>query len=224
MKNRIDMEEFSEFLNIPEFERIIYHKIEELKHVLADKIRIYKHLKNNFKKTAYGHLQIFENQETERKQTYRFELDFLQNNKWMITKIEPDLPEQCDINEIMPQAIIDHIVTYDTDPDQIFKYTGPGKTQVGMKNYEVEFTRYSDYHILGTIREGAIHRETSAEEMDMKIIKADWNYEQKGDEENFRELFHYMQKYPEIKKRIFGDFFHKAKPKVDNSAMNITLS
>jgi transposase-like protein len=224
MKNRIDIEEFCELLNIPEFERIIYHKIEELKHVLAEQINIYRNLKNSFKKTAYGHMQIYENKAPKGNQTYRFELDRLQNNKWLLSKIEPYPPEDFDIDDIVPQAIIEHISGYETSPEKIYRYQGAGKARATGRAYVVEFTKYSDHHILGAIREEEMPEKDVSEETGMKIIEAEWNYEEKGDEENFRELFHYMQKYPEIKKRIFGDFFHKAKPKVDSSAMPITLS
>lgn len=224
MKSRVDIEEFCELLNIPEFERIIYHKIEELKHVLSEKINLYRNLKNSFKKTAYGHLQIYENIAPKKNQTYRFELDRLQNNKWILAKIEPYPQEDHDLDDIIPKSIIDHICSYETSPEKIYRYSGTGHAASTGKAFEVEFTKYSDYHIFGAIREDEVQEKAETEAAGMKIIEADWDYEEKGDEENFKELFHYMQKYPEIKKRIFGDFFHKAKPKVDNSAMPITLS
>ena len=234
MTSRIDMEELSELINIPEFERIVYHKIEELKFVLADKINMYRNLKHNFKKTAYGHMHIFENEAPEPTQVYRFEIHEIEGNGWHLSKIEPTPPEGADIEDILPRSIIKHIIGYETNHEKIYRYVGRGDTKSngdspdnGNDNgdsFTVEFSKFSSNHILGTIRKADPQEEKGSAVKNLKIIKADWHYEKNGDEENFRELFHYMQKYPEIKNQIFSEFFHRTKPRIDNQILNVTLS
>lgn len=234
MTSRIDMDELSELINIPEFERIVYHKVEELKFVLADKINMYRNLKHNFKKTAYGHMHIFENESPEPVQVYRFELHEIEGNGWHLSKIEPPPPEGIDIEDVLPKRIIRHIIGYQTNHEKIYRYVGRGETAPELESsdhsedhsdiFTVEFSKFSSNHILGTIRRADAQEAKGSGVKDLKIIKADWHYEKNGDEENFRELFHYMQKYPEIKNQIFSEFFHRTKPRIDNQILNVTLS
>ncbi len=225
MTSRIDMEELAELINIPEFERIVYHKIEELKFVLADKINMYRNLKHNFKKTAYGHMHIFENELPRDIPVFRFELHEIEDSGWHLSKIEPNPPEGLDLEDILPRRIIEHIIGYETNHEKIYRYVGKGETgSDAVDAHTVEFSKFSDNHILGTIRRADPQETKGSAVKDLKIIKADWHYEKNGDEENFRELFHYMQKYPEIKNQIFSEFFHRTKPRIDNQILNVTLS
>jgi len=234
MTSRIDLDELSELINIPEFERIIYHKIEELKFVLADKINMYRNLKHNFKKTAYGHMHLFENETPKETPVFRFELHEIEDSGWHLSKIEPNPPEGVEIEDIIPRRIIKHIIGYETNHEKIYRYVGKGDTvgdSMSQTNgndsgdaFTVEFSKFSENHILGTIRRAGPQEAKGSAVKDLKIIKADWHYEKNGDEENFRELFHYMQKYPEIKNQIFSEFFHRTKPRIDNQILNVTLS
>lgn len=59
MGKTVDIGEFIELLNIPQLERIFYHKIEEQKSLLRNEIASYKKLKRDFRSEAYGAIQLF---------------------------------------------------------------------------------------------------------------------------------------------------------------------
>ena len=69
------LDELTELLNIPQIERIIFHKVEELKLYLKDEVNLYKSLKSDFKRSAYGDMRICEDPGERKVQTYHFELN-----------------------------------------------------------------------------------------------------------------------------------------------------
>jgi hypothetical protein len=225
MKERVDLDEFMELLNIPEFEKLIYHKIEELKCLLRNEIKIYRTIKDNFKKTACSNTYIFENDAPQKVHTYRFELSRVESRKWIPVKIEPLPPRGCSVDDIIPTSLIQHIVSYPVNPEKIRSYrletAGTGKRQYHV----AEFVKYSDDYLFGAVRQVEIsEQKTSTQNQEPRIVKIDWDYEKKGDEQNYQDLFYYMQRYPEIKKCILGDFFHRLKPLLDSRLKRVSWS
>jgi hypothetical protein len=214
MDKRIDIEELTELLNIPEFERIVYHKVEELKCVMSDRIDYYINLKNNFKKTAYGNLQIFENESFEGRRVYRFELSKSEEGRWIPTVVEPDLPAGCNVYDVIPPAVIKFVACFKTESNRIRKHKGSFQTTTGKRQFSIEFTKYSDFHILGTIMEST--EEFVAVSRDRQnVVKLDFPSQKSDTGNNFEELMHYMQTRPKIGEQMLNYFNYIIKPVED---------
>ena len=118
------LDDLDEFLDIPQFERIIFHKVEELKLYLADEIAHYRELKKYFKKRAYGEMKVLTGEDTgepdelEGKhkpgQTYYFALHKSPDGHWNAVRLEPSPPAGYDISDIVPEEIAEYIGTFET--------------------------------------------------------------------------------------------------------------
>lgn len=216
---KINIDELAELLNIPEFERIIYHKVEELKYVMADRIQFYRNLKKNFKKTAYGHMQIYESHKPVQHQTYRFEVNRMENGNWIPIVVEPALPLDSDLDEILPPSVIKYISSFEKNPETIHHHQGSFRTLSGSQNFQLEFTRYSDDHILGTIRkrEQAEGKKPDHRDTKLSVVKLDFPDSQRRSEHSYAVLFRYMQVYPEIGDQLLSYFNYILKPLADGS-------
>jgi hypothetical protein len=220
MEARIDIEELTELLNIPEFERILYHKVEELKCVMADRISFYRNLKLKFRKTAYSTIQIYENGAPLKSPTYRFELDRREDGSWIPSIVEPYLPYQNDVERIIPGSVINCLVHCKTDPQKIYHLTvkdGCSKGSAADQTYRIEFSKYSDRHVMGTIRQdkGGEVEKTSCRKKS-GIIDTNDQFEQIPDEVKYNELFYYMQKYSHLRYHIFSLFYMRLKADLDS--------
>lgn len=223
MENHLDLEELLELLNIPEFERIIYHKVEELKCVMDDKIQLYRNLKNNFRKTAFGNLQIFENRNPQRLPTYRFELNRTARGRWIPTLIEPPPPFKSNVETILPPEAIKFMIRFRTDPETIRRHIGNFQTPGGKRSFHLEFSKYSDDHVLGTIRPNqpdVQDGEAKAEEK-KKVVKVNFHHKEKeikmqsDSQSDYLELIRYMQACPQIGEEILNYFNSIQKPMLD---------
>ncbi len=215
MDKRIDIEEFIELLNIPEFERIVYHKVEELKCVMSDRIAYYLNLKNNFKKTAYGNLQVFENEDYTGRRTYRFELSKSEDGRWLPTVVEPDLPAGCNVYDVIPPAVIKFVACFKTESNRIRKHKGSFQTTAGKRSFEIEFTKYSDIHILGTITESTEEFAGIGLKDRQNVVKLDFPSQKSSNRNNFEELIQYMQSRPKIGEQMLNYFNYIIKPVED---------
>jgi hypothetical protein len=223
MQNQLDLEELIELLNIPEFERIIYHKVEELKCVMGDKIQFYKNLKNNFRKAAYGNLNLYENRHPKKTPTYRFELNRTARGRWIPTVIEPPPPFQTNVEAILPLSAINFMIRFKTDPETIRRHIGSFQCPAGKKSFHLEFSKYSDDHILGAIRENRSEltegQGRAAEKQ--KVVKVNFHHKEKeiklqsDSQSEYLELIHYMQACPQIGEEILNYFNSIQKPMLD---------
>jgi hypothetical protein len=212
------MDELDELLNIPQFERIIYHKVEELKTFLRDEISLYQSLKKDFRKAAYGDMQVWDGGEHPRiqTQTYRFQLDRDDENRWVPTDIEPHLPPGYDVYDIIPMEIIDHISGFKPNPTKIETVNQLVLPQLKGRAFNLRFAVYSDFHAMGTITEIKKPRErtVSDEEGDNLVDISDY-YKKDALELNYKELMYYMEKFPAFKEHVFSEFFMRWKPLID---------
>ena len=215
MDKRIDIDELAELLNIPEFERIVYHKVEELKCVMSDRIAYYLNLKNNFKKTAYGNLQIFENNEYAGRRIFRFELNKSEEGRWIPTVVEPDLPAGCNVYDIIPPAVIKFVACFKTESNRIRKHRGGFQTTTGKRQFAIEFTKYSDIHILGTIVESTEEFVANEVKDRQNVVKLDFPAHRSDNGNNFEELIHYMQTRPKVGEQMLNYFNYIIKPVED---------
>jgi hypothetical protein len=220
-KQRI-IDELTELLNIPQFERIIYHKIEELKMYFRDEISLYNNLKKDFQKAAYGNMQIYENAEQIRSQTYRFELDKNENNVWIPTEIEPSPPSMSEINNIIPPEVIEYITHFKSNPTKIETINNFTLPALRGKIYNLRFAKYSDHHALGTITEIRTKKESPhpAAETD-NIVDINDFYKKDTVELNYKELMYYMEKFPAFKEHVFSEFFMRWKPLIDEKLLKL---
>jgi hypothetical protein len=243
------MGELDEFLNIPQFERIIFHKIEELKDYLKDEIDHYRELKRYFRKLAYGDMQVLslegdshgdreeyeaENDgaagglagsgfhggnrehERERNQTYRFELNRGNEDQWNAAKLEPPPPPGYDIHDIIPEEIIDYITAYETNMGKMETIKGLSLPTVKGIRFDLHFTKYSGYHVLGTIK--AHHEEKEDRE---EIYIYTWK---EPEESDYKELIYYMRKYPPLRMYFFTELHMKMKPLILGKMVDVTVS
>lgn len=226
------LDELNELLNIPQFERIIYHKVEELKLYLKDEIDLYRTLKNNFKKSAYGDLQVWEGERQEDipPRSYHFELNLTENGRWMIGNLEPPPPPGYDAYDIVPEEVIAHLVSTGINPDRIEILRGFALEAFKDRTFDLRFTRYSEHHLLGTVQIHAVpvqdQPESGEEDSVPDQLTEIYNYQQNSsdDESNFKELFYYMQKYPALKTYFFTELHMKMKPLIIGKLVEITSS
>jgi hypothetical protein len=228
-----------ELLNIPQFERIMVHKIEELKLYLEDEIEHYRQLKAYFKKLAYGDMIVLRNEEDEKEksveinwinggdkpeQTYHFELNQEKDNQWNVARLEPSPPRAYDIYDIIPEDVIEYIVSFDTSTGKMETITGLSLPAVGGIRFDLHFTKYSLHHILGTIKTHHLEQTEDSEDGE-EIIEKTYNYtRRKPGENDYKELICYMYKYPPLRIYFFTEFHMKMKPLINGKMVDITAS
>jgi hypothetical protein len=152
MSFRISLEEFSELINIPEFERICYHKIEELKIVLNENIATYRRLKHRYRRLSVLNVEEgVPGPQSSNHRLYFFQLNKIDRLTWAPVHLEPDPPESLTPADILPPCLIDVLIRYHCDPDRIRSLTHSADRPNSPAYHSLLFTKYSDYHILGLI-------------------------------------------------------------------------
>jgi hypothetical protein len=148
--------ELDEFLDIPQFERIIHHKIEELKEYLKDEIDYYLDLKGYFKKIAYGEMRVFEgsidNLENNRTYSYYFQLTKEKDGYWNVSKIEPLPSPEYGADDIIPKEIIEYIQTEKCFLGKIQTINDLSFPTLNRYRCDLNYVFYSDYLVLGAIQ------------------------------------------------------------------------
>lgn len=217
--------ELADLLNIPQIERLIAHKVEELKNIYSDEIDLYFGLLDNYRKNAYGKMYICgedENEGPRTLQTYSFVLDKDINGEWMVTGIEPNPPSGKEINDILPPLIIEYLTSFKTNSTKIETATHFFHPKLKGSVYNLRFTRYSDYHLLGSITEVQVSlNDASSFQKGNGLNNLDINdcYRKEEDELNYKELIYYLEKYPAFREHTFSEFFMKWKPLIDGKLL-----
>jgi hypothetical protein len=232
--------ELEELLNIPQFERIIFHKIEELKLYLKDEIEHYRKLKDYFKKLAYGDMEVLSSEKDEKEKslgrngsidsdkhepTYHFELSQEKDNHWNVTSLEPSPPPGYDIYDVIPEEVIEYIVSLDTMSGKIKTITDLALPSVGGIRFDLHFTKYSLHHVLGTIKTHQIEETSNLKGSGDGVMENIYNYTKKEPEESdYKELLYYMHKYPPLRMYFFTEFHMRMKPLINGKMVDITAS
>ena len=227
MKKQVILDELNELLNIPQLERIVFHKMEELKLYFQDEIKRYRDLKEYFKKAAYGTMEILEaNKEMVKKdQTYHFELHCPAGGSWVATAIEPSPPSGYEIYDIIPEKIVEYIGSFVTGPGKIENLEKFSLPTLKEKSFDLTFTKYSEWHALGTIRTCKIPIGEGTEGEKPTPSPEIYYYDKKDtDKGDYQELFYYMQKYPPLRRYFFTEFHMKVKPLILGNLVEITSS
>jgi hypothetical protein len=227
MKKQLILDQLNELLNIPQLERIIFHKMEELKLYFKDEIKRYRDLKEYFKKIAYGNMEILEeNKEMEKKnQTYHFELHCPIDGPWQATSIEPSPPSGYEIYDIIPEKIVEYLGSFITTSGEIEKLEKFSLPTLKEKAFDLIFTKYSEWHVLGTIRSCKIQTGDSTNDEKKDHMTEIYNYNKlDSDKGDYKELFYYMQKYPALRRYFFTELNMKVKPLIVGNLVEITSS
>jgi hypothetical protein len=217
------LEELDDLLSIPQIDRIIFHKIEELKSYFEDEVSLYMNLKEGFRKAAYGNMQIYEGVESKKNQTYQFRLDKDENDEWNITDIEPSPRRGIEPNDIVPRVLIDFMTSFKSNPAKIEVLQNFTHPDVKGRGFHLRFAKYSDRHLLGTITEYRIETEETSAEVSKaaKIVEINDYYKNESPEFNYRELKYYMENFPEFKDHILSEFFLRWKPLIDQNILRL---
>ncbi len=222
MNKQERINEIIELMNIPEFEKLISIKVEELKIILDRQIKLYNRLRKEFKGADQQQLLLFENRKVDRTEhTYFFELKRVDDSmsklgyKWILRKIDPE--PGIAVDEIIPMEVIDLLGSRQTNPSKIeFDEFYSARFN---KKYDIRSIKYNDSRVFGTIRvmiEGKRGEESHLENK-RGTITLDVSQEKIENEKKYTELFRYMEKYPEIRDHIFSYFYMIQKPLVDNA-------
>lgn len=217
------LEELDDLLSIPQIDRIIFHKIEELKSYFEDEVSLYMNLKDGFRKAAYGNMQVCEGEELEKNQTYQFRLDRDESGEWHITDIEPNLRQGTELNDILPEEIINFMTSFRPNPSKIEivqNYTHPA---LKGRGFRLRFAKYSDRHLLGIITEVQAGTEAPPAEVPAgtKVVEINDFYQNENPEFNYRELKYYMENFPGFKDHILSEFFLRWKPLIDQNILRL---
>jgi hypothetical protein len=140
------IEEIKDLVEIPEVERIIRHRVEELKYILSESIYLYRDIEDSLlelkppKHPGKMHLcgQIFE-------------LTLIGKKTWI-----PSIPyplKDFDIYGIIPQEVIDFIVKYKTQIGMPILL--PGTTVPGLeeRKFDLSFEKINNKRFTGIIYE-----------------------------------------------------------------------
>jgi hypothetical protein len=214
------IDEFSELLNIPQFENIIVHKINELKLMFKDDIDLYLNLKRTYEGAGDNLMKVCENSENERDITYRFELNLNEEGKWVPSNITPSPPSYCGKFDIIPLAVIQHICSYQPDPAKIVKIKEYSHSELENKKFEVSFTRYSHHHVFGTICELKEKDSHDPAKCPPNVIDITDSFDMDSEAGKYREFLNYMKKFPKYRDHVFSEFFMKWKLLIDNQIID----
>lgn len=231
--------ELLELINIPEIEAAVFHHLNLIKREVEEEINLYRNLKSGFKLTVYGDLYIYTGQKREGFPVYYFELRRKARNHWVLADINPQPPDNVDIDEIVPQEIIDQLGAENIEPDRIKYLQNEVETTSGYKSYALRFAKYSDSLVLGNIRQIKTWRKQGRKkkaiqpsedqsghqsDSDSRIVKSASDFRDHDDLETIETLFYYIQKYPEVKKQMCEDFYTRIKPYIDRKMNSKAIS
>lgn len=208
------IEEIKDLVEIPEIERILYHKVKEIKGLLSKNIHLYRDIeesllelkppKNPGKMHLCGQL---------------FELTLIGKKTW-IPSI-PDQPKDCDIYDIIPREIIDFIVKQKVQTGMPILL--PGLKFPGLKGrkFDLSFEKINNKRFIGIINEYEHEHEHERGEA-KKIVKSE-KHEGKVDTgekyKQIKELNHYLIKSDDYFLHVTSDFKCRWKRLIDSEVL-----
>jgi hypothetical protein len=232
VSNEFLLERYGELLDIPLVKEYLCLTLKATMVKFRDRIAMYMNLKNKYRELAYGEMQVCEGEAQIRHHVYRFNLIRISGQKWRVTKIEPDLPEEITLEDILPEALIDKIVLSKIDSQEMQRIDAQFNVSGRKRSFKVQYTKYSEESIMGVVRfdddgkeaDNGLSIEDTPEdenkkyirEMGFTMVPTDWYYKDRGDEENFDDLFCAMLRSSEIKEIVFNFFFNRIKPTMEN--------
>jgi len=217
------LDELDELLNIPQFERIIFHKIEELKTYLRDEISLYQDLKEGFRGAAYGKMHIYEERGQKKSLTYRFQLDKDADGQWKITDIDPSLPPGIKTDDVVPPLLIKYMDSFSANATKIETVPDFSHPDLEGRAFFLRFAKYSDRHLMGTVTEIKPKGEAPSPDSESEKLMDINDYYKRDDMGfNYKALMYYMEKFPALKEHIFSEFFMRWKPLIDKKLLKLS--
>lgn len=202
MNRKQMLREIEDLLRIPTFERIFYHKVQELK--------------ENVSRNPEQYFEILEKQEQERK-TYPFglidfELHLFGKSIWI-----PVLPgKDFDAYELISDEIVDYIVRIETEPGMP-NMRNNVSFEDGRKTVDLTFIKYD-----ADLYSGTIFFKQSGEDAEPGAFPVSRSREL-GDPADkiytLKLLFQYLWENEEFLKCIFSEFRLRWKPLIDSESI-----
>lgn len=230
MKKNGILDELPELLNIPQFETIMTHKIEELKLMLKDEIEQQKKIKNTCDKAQDPVMVVCEEEGIVRDTSYRFKLNLSDDGEWIPRILSPSLPpEKCPM-DIIPLPLIQYLTRNSSEYFKINKIKEVILPDLPERRFEVSFVRVSHHQVAGSICEfRRLETPVSEEKLPDQpepnkvnpMIKINDSFKQNPEDVNYRELISYMEQCPEYKDHIFAEFFKKWKFMIDGDNVGV---
>lgn len=220
--------DLNELIKIPDVDTYIFLTIEQAKIKFAEEIKNYHLIKNSFhqskqsKQTGQSNMVLIKDKNMDHlAQSYYFEIKRNKNKdgklkyQWKVATVKPK--PKVDFSQIIPMEFMNMIDLHAVDPDRIETYKR-FKSRSLKKSFDIRFTRYSETHIMGSIRENPEDAEQNGENDGFVDARKAFKLKlsQQNIKEDYMELFRYMEEYPEIKEDIFNRFNMVQKPFVDN--------
>ena len=225
MDLRRKIERMIELMNIPACERLLTLEMERLEREMADDIDLYRNLKHDFRHKTRDCLRVADRGPRQEGEVYRIEVHREGGDDWRVTEVEPPPAEGVSVERLAPEELIRLMSSFRTDPFRVRRHRWSFHTGDGVRSFKVEFTNFSDRHIIGSIQELDLAEPELRREWDRGgiavIDAADPGCRGKGDEYRYNELIYYMEKYPQVKEHVFSDFYFRVKPKLDKRAKRV---
>lgn len=225
MKLESKVERLVELMKIPVCEKALMLEMERLERMVESDIHVYRSLKRDFRLKARDGLRVAPAEAGGGAEVYRFELHREGSDLWRLVECEPPLPDGVSPESVAPAEVVRLMASFRTNAEKVRRRTWSFRFPEGVRTFKVEFTNFSDRHIIGTIcrLDGDGERESRPwRRGEITVIDAeDSPASGKGDEFRYNELIYYMEKYPRLKEHVFSDFYFRLKPKLDKLAKRV---
>jgi len=196
MSNDRFLREIEDLLNIPEFKKILTHRVAELKLLLSDDIGHYRNVTG----------MINPGKRANSAEGMQFELIRFGNSLWI-----PSLPEQPDqteetVYDFIPEPLINYITDFDIEQGEIKMISALELPELKGKSFNLSFEKPSEDFIIGIISEKRNEDEmTGNTEPEVEV--------------NFKDMelfFTYLLNFPFFYKHILNEFKMMWKPLIDS--------
>jgi hypothetical protein len=208
-ENEKIIEEFTELLNIPAFKKVLLHKIEELKILLSEDIGQYKELKTILDGPGLPDVQA-----GGKKKVKVFQLNRLGESLW-IPSLVPHRKGETGIYHLLPEAVIDYIVSHKTEPGLIVAKPGVTLPELPGRRFDLYFERPRENFISGVINETECEKECENETHRDPQTSHIPVHGEGVDIKSLRSFFDYLVHYPVLYNHMINQFELMWKPLID---------
>ncbi|UCH96020.1 MAG: hypothetical protein JSV88_03995 [Candidatus Aminicenantes bacterium] len=206
MEHEKIIQDVKELLKFPNLGKALFHKIEELKLILARNLNEYLPML----KRSPGETDT----RTNTTRGINFELTRVCENLWI-----PSIPgkPECNPYEIIPQPLIDYIVDYQVKTGVIEMKPGLRLPEVPGEVYNLTFEKGNPKFIWGTIRKSHdvtpdfIYPHQQANKSSFPALE-----ENPEKSEVIKLLLHYLLSNDDYYKHVAAEFFYRWRPIIDS--------
>ncbi len=205
----MDIDELVTLLGIPQVKEAVFYKINEFKEHRGHLIDSYKKEREMFRRTVFESVRRDESdtEDSGNNALYYYEIVRFRPGDIRVVGFEPEIPPYYNRSELLPEDVIERLFDAPGDfRDARVLWKEP--SHLYGKQYDLQFIRWNESHVTGTIRE---NNETREERYRNQVHTVN-----EGLDAAYHVLFHHMQRYPEIRDYIFNEFFGKIKPVLDD--------